>query len=576
MVPRIGLGVSDFTKVREQGFVYIDKSLLLRDLIDDGAEAILLPRPRRFGKTTNLSMVRAYFDRASDPATREARWALFADLAIAQAGPAYKAHFARYPTVALSFKDVKTQRWEACHAGLVGVIAAAFQEHEALLPHLSGRDAAQFQEILEGRATPVLLWESLRLLTRLLHRHHGERALVIIDEYDSPIHASFVHDYYDDAIEFFRNFLSAALKDNPHLHKGLLTGVLRIARDSVFTGLNHLEVYTLLRPEYAAHFGFSEDEVRSLLPQGPEGEAQLATIRAWYNGYVFGGRVVYNPWSVLSFVKSLDKEPRAYWAETSSNDLVRELLIERGYGLSSDLEALLRGETIEKELVEQLALREARSREELLWSLLLFTGYLKPVRLWRAERQLRGELAIPNQEVLSIYETLLRAWAEEGLGGGQGRKALSAALLQGRAEEVQTLVQGWLLSAVSFYDTARHRPPERFYHGFVLGLLVDLSGSYVVTSNRESGLGRCDVLLTPRQPGRPGVVLELKVRDERRGQTVQEALDAAHAQLKARDYAASLRQAGAAPIHQLALVFDGKEVHVSAAEAPPTPPALVL
>jgi hypothetical protein len=565
MPPRIGLGVSDFSKIREQGFVYIDKSLLVRDLIDDGAEAILLPRPRRFGKTTNLSMLRAYFERAHTDEDREARRALFAGLAISQAGPAYEAHFARYPTIALSFKDLKFDSFAECLAGLAEILGAVFKEHEALLPHLGERDADQFQQVLSGQAPPALLRDSLRLLTQLLHRHHRQRVLFLLDEYDTPLHASFVHGYYEQAVALFRNLLSAALKDNPHLHKGVLTGVLRIARDSIFTGLNHLEVYTLLRPEFAAHFGFTEEEVRSLLPQGEEGARQLQLIRDWYNGYAFGGQVVYNPWSVLSFVKSLDKEPRPYWAETSGNDLVREMLIEQGHGLSADMEALLRGQSIDKELVEQLALREAKGREELLWSLLLFTGYLKPVRLWRAERRLMGALAIPNQEVLSIYETLLRGWAEQGLGGGGKRRALSEALLRGQTEVVQSLVQGWLLSAVSFYDTASHSPPERFYHGFVLGLLVDLSGSHEVISNRESGFGRCDVLVVPRQPGRPGVALELKVREARRGQSVEQALAAAHEQLRQRDYAALLRTAGASPLHQMALVFDGKEVHVSSA-----------
>jgi hypothetical protein len=556
MALRLQLGVSEFREVREQELAYVDKSLLVRDVLADPAKVMLLPRPRRFGKTTNLSMLRTFFERSPEPL-----WPLFEKLAIAGAGDDVRRHFQRYPTIALTFKDVTARTWADCRAALARVLARAYEEHAELLADgvLSAAEAETFRNIQHGRASNAELWASLGELSGYLHRSHSERVVILIDEYDTPLHASFVHGYYDEAIELFRNFFSGGLKDNRNLFKGVLTGVLRVARDSVFTGLNNLEVYSLLRPEYSQYFGFTEEEVAALLTAAGAAD-RVADVRGWYNGYVFGGRVMYNPWSVLAYLKSEDRELRPYWAETSSNDLVRELLVDQGIGLRGEMERLLRGEVIERPIVEHVALRDLETQGDLVWSLLLFTGYLKAVGQRREGRVLLCELAIPNQEVLSIYETLLLAWTDRGLGGDGERRELVRALLGGDAETVERLLERWLLASASFHDTARLAPPERFYHGFVLGVLVSLGDRYEVVSNQESGYGRCDVTITPRAAGQPGVALELKVRDERRGETVEEALDRALDQLAARDYAAALRARGASPVHELAVVFDGKRV----------------
>lgn len=553
--PRLPLGISEFRRIRQEGLAYVDKTPFLIDLIDEPSPVVLLPRPRRFGKTLGLSLLRTYLERSP-----EDRWPLFEGLAIAAASPAYRQHFQRYPTIALTFKDVKARQWSDCRDAMALILAEVYGEHRYLLEGdaLTPEDRAIFAAIAESRANNAQLWASLRNLSTWLARHHGEQVLILIDEYDTPIHAGYVAGYYDEAVEFFRNFLSGALKDNASLWKGVLTGILRVAKDSVFTGLNNLEVYTLLRPEYATHFGFTEPEVQALA-RGRGGPELLETMREWYNGYDFGGHVIYNPWSVLAFLKSADKAPRPHWAETSSNDLVQEILVRRGLAFTSEMEALIRGEAIETTISEQVALRDLSDRSD-LFSLLLFTGYLKVTSERREDRKLYAQLQIPNLEVLTIYEELLLSWAHQGLGGEHKGQELLRALLAGDTETATHLLQDWIESSVSFFDTAR--PPERFFHGFVLGLLVSLGSRYDVRSNRESGYGRCDVMVSPKTPGQPGVVLELKVPDTRRGESVDDALTRGLEQLEARRYARELLDRGAHPVHELVVVFEGKRVHL--------------
>jgi hypothetical protein len=564
--------LSDFRELRREGLHYVDKSLLIRDVIDDAAKVILLPRPRRFGKTLNLSMLRAYFSK--DEADS---WPLFAGLAIAEAGDAYRAHQGRYPTISVTFKDIKARTWQDCRAALALLIGDLFGAHSDLLEGgaLRPGEREDFSAILERRADNAVLWSSLRLLSHLLHRHHGERVLILVDEYDTPIHAGYTGGYYEDVIEFFRNLLSGGLKDNTALYKGVLTGVLRVARDSLFTGLNNLDVYGLLRREYATYFGFTEAEVQALLARGDRA-AELQQVQRWYNGYVFGGQVIYNPWSVLSYLKNQDPTPRPYWVDTSGNELIRELLLQQQGGtLGEAWQQLLRGESIERPIRDSVALRDLREEPGLLWSFLLFTGYLKVVALRQQERTLLGSLAIPNEEVAALYEGQFTLWLDQGLGGDEERRAFLRALLAGRADEVERYLETLLLRHASFHDTAFVPQPERFYHGLVLGLLTSLSKDYDVRSNPEAGYGRCDLLIAPRQPGRPGVVLELKVADRRRKETLAAALKDAQRQLIERDYAASLRQGGASVVHELAVAWQDKDVRVEPARRPRKGPATV-
>jgi hypothetical protein len=556
---RFPIGISDFRNVREGGFYYVDKSALIDDVLTESAQVMLVPRPRRFGKTLNLSMLRYFFEKSA-----EARRPLFAGLAVASSESAW-AHFQRYPVLFMSFKDIKPTSWEHCFEGICGVLAGLYGEHRYLLTEgaLAPEDAKIFTDVLERRASHGVCVEAIKLLSRLLARHHGEKVIILVDEYDSPIHAGYAHKYYDDVVAFFRDFLSGGLKDNEHLFKGVLTGILRVAKESLFSGLNNISVYSILRARLATAFGFTEAEVRSLAEAVGQRGA-LDGIRAYYNGYLFGGQAIYNPWSVLSFLDSGDNVFRPYWIDTSSNDLVRELLLTGPRGVAADLEALLAGGTLDKRIDESIALRDVAARSDALWSFLLFTGYLKAVEVSFVDGRERGKLAVPNAEVALALADMAQTWFETQTGGSDQLQSFLDALLRGDSPMVERHLAHLVKVNLSFFDTASPEP-ERFYHGLVVGLLAGLAGRFEVRSNRESGYGRCDVMVLPKTAGQPGVVLELKSVDTEAGETREKAFTAAFRQIRERDYAAELRERGALPIHQMAAMFEGKRVFVRVA-----------
>jgi Predicted AAA-ATPase/PD-(D/E)XK nuclease superfamily len=556
----IAIGIDDFRKLREQGLEYVDKSHLIREVLDQSAEAILLPRPRRFGKTLNLSMLRYFFAKRDEDLSP-----LFADLSIWQAGDAYRAHFQRYPVVFLTFKDVKAERWDLAWAAIQRKIAALFNEHRDLLTdgHLSEREARDFQAVLDGTAGRAVHESALLDLCSALHRRHGERVVILIDEYDEPIHMGHVRGYATEVVAFFRAFLGAGLKGNIHLQRAVLTGILRVAKESIFSGLNNLAVYSLLRPEFATCFGFTEPEVARLLAEAGSADL-LDSVRSYYNGYVFGGTSVYNPWSILNFIASRDKLLRAYWVSTSSNDLIRDTLQRHALRIEPAIEALLEGGSIEQRLDENVALDDLGKRESALWSLLVLAGYL------RAEPAdgVPGEvppyrLSIPNREVREVYTSTFQDWLAQRLGDTGDVAELTRALLEGDAEALEEQLQAFTTNLLSYHDTRLR--PEQVYHAFVIGLLATLEPDYRVRSNRESGTGRPDVIILPTRPGRPGVILELKVAKPGK-KTPEKALAEGLEQIRTNDYGAELRAVGANPVHAFAVAFDGKSVSVRAAE----------
>jgi hypothetical protein len=550
------IGISDFRKLRQQHRTYVDKTAAVARVLSSPAEVLLFPRPRRFGKTLLLSTLQAFVDHGGD---EDERAALFGDLAIWQ-DPAARAHMGRYPVASMTFKDVKYSDWPQCLTAVANILARVFQAHANLRSSLVGPDARTFDAVLDGSAHPVQLAESLRLLTELLHRHHGERAVLLVDEYDTPIHAGYTYGYYDQAVEFFRNLLSGGCKDNAHLQKGVLTGILRVAKESIFSGLNNLDVFSLLRSEHAATFGFTEPEVAALAAAAGA-EEHLDTLRDWYDGYVFGGQVIYNPWSVLKFLDDADKQPQPHWVSTGSDDVLRGLITGGRLGSLSDQEALLRGETVEHDIIEPIALRDIERRANAAVSLLLFSGYLTATEVEYGGRRLRARLRIPNREVHDIYETTVLDWLETGLSSDNAVDGMLQALLTGDAERVERDLERLLMQHVSHHDLPQPAA-ELPYHMFVLGLLVRLAPEYDVRSNRETGHGRADVLIAPRQPGRPGVVMELKTLDPRRDASPEAALDAAMRQIDERAYTAELAAVGAAPIHVYAAVFDRKRAYL--------------
>jgi hypothetical protein len=557
--PRLSIGVSDFRSLRESGAIYVDKSAFITGVLDAAAQVLLFPRPRRFGKTMNLSTLRCFVEKSSDDLR-----AAFAGLAIEQQPEAW-AHFQRYPVIAMTFKDVKANDFTLAFSAIRQVIREAYREHRYLLDSgaLDDQERAHFTQILGGEGDEALYWASLRVLIRLLHRHHGEKVVVLIDEYDTPIHAGFGAGYYDQVVTFFRNFLSGGLKDNPHLWKGVLTGILRIARESIFSGLNNLSVYSVLRPAFATSFGFTPDEVAALARTVGR-EAQLPEMERWYNGYRFGDAVIYNPWSVLNFLESEDQVLRPYWVASGSLDIVREILLSRAGDPEGELETLLRGKSITKLVDENVALRDLPPGADVVWGFLLFTGYLTATRVRQKGGLVEVRLKIPNREVRAAYRTVLQTWLSQGLGDARRVQELVDAMLAGDAEVCERLLEGLVLRSLSMHDTGRGPgEPERVYQAFVLGLLVSVGARYRVWSNREAGHGRCDLMVLRKGEGQAGVVLELKVVDKRRGETAAKAMKAALRQVREKDYAAELRAAGAGSVREMGVVFDGKRVRVA-------------
>ncbi|HSN98860.1 MAG TPA: AAA family ATPase [Candidatus Nanopelagicales bacterium] len=558
MALRLPIGVSDFRNLREDGAEYIDKSHLIIEMLDRATEVLLLPRPRRFGKTVNLSMLRYFFEKRPEDLSH-----LFQDLAVWKAGDEYRRHFQRYPVIFLTFRDIKAQSFEQCWTELAAKIQALYDEHRGVLDSgaLSPVELRNFQAILDGTAEPVVYRRALGDLSMYLHRATGERTVILIDEYDQPIHAGFVNGYPREALDLSRAFLTAGLKDNPHLARGVVTGILRVARESIFSGLNNLAVYTLLQKNFSTCFGFTEPEVESLLAKAGRRDA-AEIVRTWYNGYDFGGTVVYNPWSLLSYLADEEARPRPHWLNTSSNDLIKLLLQGRATTLQQTFERLLADGSVERLLDENVVLDQLEQSDDALWSLLVFAGYL------RAERAPSGDpmlpqthlLTIPNLEVRSLYTGTFRAWMQTGLSAQGGNlDRLLRALLDGDAEELGHQIAAFATNILSYHDVGRLRP-EDVYHSFVLGLLASLEPGHRVRSNRESGKGRPDVLVLPTRPGAPGAVLELKVA--KGGKTLDQALDEGADQIRRKDYAAELRAAGATPVHLFAVAFDGKDVRV--------------
>ncbi|VFN02283.1 MAG: PD-(D/E)XK nuclease superfamily protein [Candidatus Kentron sp. G] len=557
--PKPPIGLSDFPRLIREGYAYVDKSLLVRSVLDSPAQVLLLPRPRRFGKTLNLSMLRAFFDR-DRPENAE----LFRGLAIERAGEEYMAYRGCYPVVFLTLKDVKTQTWEGCLSHLQETISIEYLRHRNTLTGdiLAGKERALFDGICDGTATDQSAYEnSLKNLLTWLERATGERVILLIDEYDTPIHAGYQSGFYEQIISFMRNWLSGALKDHASLEKGVLTGILRVARESIFSGLNNLAVAGILKTgPFADKFGFTEPEVSRLLADAGLSDS-LPEAREWYNGYLFGETVIYNPWSILNFIHEQPAPPAAHWVNTSSNDLVRELLESGGEEIRADLEALLAGEGLECQVMEDLPLRDLRGDPDAIWSLLLFSGYLKPVGVLGDSSEPDYQLAIPNREVSILYRRIIRHWLTRHLRSKYLNRLLDA-LVAGEVPEFAKHLQTLVLNMLSYHDTAggKDKMPEVVYQSFVLGLLANLGDRYRIRSNIESGLGRADILMSPTEPGARGIVMEFKRLGE--GEDMERELQAALDQIEEKQYPATLRAEGCGEVLELAIVFDGKALQV--------------
>ena len=565
---KLPVGISDFKDMVTGDYYYVDKTLFIKEIMDKGDKILLIPRPRRFGKTLNLSMLKYFYDccpgdraEGTGSAQADSNKKLFDSLAISRAGKKYLDHMGKYPVIFLSFRDIKEMEWKTCMDKIQQLIQDEYLKHDYLLksPKLKSPEKDYLKRVIRGKASKGDYEKSLEKLLIFLNRFYGERGVILIDEYDAPVHAGFKHGYYDEIINFIRNFLCAGLKDtDQYLEKSIITGIMRIAKESIFSGLNNPGVYTLLSEEFDDKFGFTEKEVEALLK-----DFQLLDrydeVQHWYNGYRFGEKIIYNPWSMVNFLGSKVKKCKPYWINTSDNQMVDFLLSKGGKELKKELEQLIRDETIEKAIDENIVLKHVTTREDLLWSFLLMGGYLKQTLIRRDEisGKMYYNLLIPNMEVKTVYVQIIEQYFASKIENNQLEIMLKA-LLEGEIDVFAEIFSDYVVTAMSFFDMGAE--PEKVYHAFVMGLLLWLAPAYQVKSNRESGYGRYDIMIIPVDPEKLGYIIEFK--KVRRNETLESAVESALKQIDERKYETELVQRGIKTYKKLAVVFNGKDVTI--------------
>jgi len=554
MKKNLPIGTSDFKDLRIKQLYFIDKSLIIKELVNDSSSIILIPRPRRFGKTLNMSMLRYFFDTKDAAENRK----LFLGLNICSETEFEEQ--GKYPVIFITFKDVKFSNFEDAFSSLQNLVTSAFFEIDACLDFskFTFQEKQDIEAIKNRTCNLAALGESLRLLTDLIFKSTGLKPILLIDEYDTPIHSAYTERYYKQMVDFMRVFLSRALKDNSSLHKGVLTGTLRISKESIFTGLNNPSVYTLLSYRFSDKFGFTQDEVSKMLADF-ELEDQNESVKYWYNGYVIGKTDIYNPWSIINYVHASDEGFKAHWVNTSSNDLIKEIVKDSPATVHTEIQDLISGKALVKTLNENISFPELKDTDDDVFSFFVFSGYLKARLLKFENSRYWYELTIPNEEVKILFVDIIRSWFKETFRDGKNIQMLQA-LLEKDVELFGEILGESVLQNLSVHDVER-RHIERVYQAFLLGVLVTLSPDYEVTSNKESGFGRYDICIVPvKDKSKPCIIMELK--SIRISETAETALVSALKQIEDKKYETSIRQRGYEDIVKLGVVFDGKRVWV--------------
>ena len=556
MKKKLPVGISDFRKVIERDYYFIDKSLFIKDILNDDSETVLLPRPRRFGKTLNMTMLRTFVEK-----TEEDNSVLFKDLKITKENEWEKQ--GQYPVIYLTFKDIKEKNWDKCFQKLCALIKDEYQKHNYLQKSndLEKLDKKYIDKIINGDCDEVDLSESLKNLSKFLHFHHKVKPFILIDEYDTPINKGYDSDYYEKVVSFLRNFLSGGLKDNVHLEKGVLTGIYRVAKESIFSGLNNLGVYSILDDSYSDYFGLLQKEVDVII-QEYKLEDKTDDIQSWYNGYNFGGKIIYNPWSIINFV-SRKGVLKAYWIQTSENAIIRKLILSESIKKKSLID-LISGNGIIKTLDEHISFKDLDESKESFWSFLTFSGYLK-VELFKLGKRPEYKLTIPNMEVEIFFEEILLLWLNETVGSEKLDYMLES-LVTGNIRVFEKLLNEFVLSVLSYYDTDKDEP-EKVYHAFFLGLFLNLSDKYEIKSNRESGYGRYDCVLIPKEITGKGFVIEIKKVDRLiEEEDFDKAINSALNQIKEKKYDQVLRDRGIKDIAHMGIAVENKKVKMKAVQ----------
>ena len=548
------IGVDNFENLIRNGYYFADKTLFIRELLDMKGEVNLFTRPRRFGKTLNMSMLRCFFEKSGeDPAV------LFSGTKILEAGEQYLSHMGRYPVISLSLKSMKQPSLELSLAMLKKAVGAEFSRHWQAVHDsgkLTGAALERYVRLRDLNGSDADYADALKYLSECLHACFGEKAVILIDEYDVPLENAWFHGFYDDVLFPVRSLFESALKTNDNLAFAVVTGCLRISRESIFTGLNNLRILSVTDDSCSEYFGFTQQDVDQMLAFYDLSDRTEA-VKQWYDGYCFGNTEVYNPWSVINFVSSCRRNrnalPRPYWSNTSSNDIVRILVEKSDLSVRREIETLIEGSSITKPVHEDITCEDMQSTQDNLWNFLFFTGYLKKLREFQEEENIYIEMTIPNREVRYIYKNTVLHWFEEKT----EKKELSPlyeSILNGDAGKMAEILSENLMETISFYDYQ-----ESYYHGFLAGMLKNI-GNYIVVSNREAGNGRPDIVLKYPSIRGKAVIIEIKVAGS--WKELKKKCTEALKQIEEKDYEAELRREGYQNIMKYGVAFYKKECMV--------------
>lgn len=542
------IGVSDF-KLATTGYYYVDKTLMIRDFLDKKPMVSLFTRPRRFGKTLNMDMLRVFFEK-----TNEDTSVYFKDKQIWQCGDYYTKHQGQYPVIFLTFKDVKSMTWEETFQKIRRLISLEFIRHNELETSsvLTAYEKEQYHLLAKDSGDEVDCQMGLQLLSLLLHKHYGRECIIIIDEYDTPIQQGHTCNFYPEIVNFMRNFFSGGLKDNPHLAFGFLTGILRVAKESIFSGMNNLKTYSILDDGYSSYFGFTEKEVKDMLRYYGKDD-KYNELSEWYDGYRFGNTEIFNPWSVINYISD-NCFPKAFWQSTGSNEIIGEIVKTATPEITKDLYKLLCGEKIAAYIDTGVIYPEVQNNPYSIYSFLLVAGYLKVANIYpQSDGNFMCDVAIPNKEITFVYEKeVLNRTNQNSLA-----ISISQAIFSKDTQKLQALLEDFMVKSISSIDGAN----EGFYHGMMLGLCAILGNRYKIRSNRESGLGRFDIQLMPLTKGMPGFIFEFKhTKDEHAD--LSALADSALQQIEAKKYDTELRDNGVNSIISIGIAFRGKSAVV--------------
>lgn len=546
------VGTTNYKKICEDSY-YVDKTLLIKEILDEKVNVALFTRPRRFGKTLNMDMLRTFFEKTAEDTGR-----YFQDKKICQQGEKYTSHQGQYPVIFLSLKDIKARKWQYAFDALKYIISVEYMRHSELKrsSEIEEADIELYNRIVKNQAGYMEYVFSLQALSRMLHQHHKQAPVIIIDEYDTPIQEGFVNGYYDDAVEFIRSFFSAALKDNPHARQIVMTGILRIAKESIFSGLNNIRVFSVLDKKFSEFFGFTTSEVQQMAAYYEQTD-KLPELKAWYDGYKFGDTEIFNPWSVINYFSN-NCQAMPYWVQTSANTIIQEILKTYNDDTYRNLHALLGKTEVQSIVRTNIIYPKLKEPQTNILGFLLMTGYLKSTS---TELDARGDyicrLSIPNKEIKTIYYNEILSLLTEDIGENTVMN-LANALYDKDAAKIKEALNKFMLKTISYYDNLK----ENYYHGLMLGLLAIGESNYDIRSNRESGLGRYDIQLIPKKSALPGIIIEVKAADKDAGVELSKLAQTALKQIDEKKYDTELCAQGVNDIIKYGVAFKGKTVEI--------------